>query len=135
MAYYVNKRWTTAKKQEYNGFLYDSKFEARYAADLDLLVKAGKIKSYERQVNLDLVVNGFIVCQYRIDFIIHHNDRTLEYVETKGYPTPVWKLKWKLFEALFSKNKNVKLTIVQQGKFRPPKLRRVKKCLTNNLEV
>lgn len=122
----IYKKWTTAQKQEYNGYLYDSKFEAGYAQELDLRLKAKDIKNFERQVNLDLEVNGYIVCQYRIDFIIYHNDGTIEYVECKGYPTDVWKLKWKLFESIFSDLPNVKLTIVQQGKFKPPKLRKKK---------
>lgn len=124
--YLVKKQWTSAKKQEYNGFRYDSGFEANYAAELDLRIKAKDIKSYDRQVNLDLIVNGYRVCQYRIDFIIHHNDDTLEYIECKGYPTDTWKLKWKLFEALYCDKPGVFLTIVQQGKFKPPKLRKIK---------
>lgn len=125
--YQIQKKWTTAKKQEYNGFRYDSGFEARYAQELDLRVKARDIASYEKQINLDLVVNGYCVCRYRIDFIIHHNDGTLEYTETKGYQTDLWKLKWKIFEALFCEKPGVKLTIVQQGKYKPPKLRKIKK--------
>ena len=129
MVYYQTKKWTSAKKCDYNNYTYDSKFEAQHAADLDLLVKAGEIKSYEKQVNLDLIVNGYLVCQYRIDFIVHHNDGTLEYVETKGYPTPTWRLKYKLFEALFSDLPNVKLSVVQQGSFRIPKARKIRKPL------
>lgn len=124
--YQVKRKWTNAKKQEYNGFRYDSGFEASYAAELDLRIKAKDIKSYDRQVNLDLVVNGYRVCQYRIDFVIHHNDGNIEYVETKGYQTDVWKLKWKLFEALWTDKPGVKLTIVQQGSSKPPKLRKIK---------
>lgn len=124
--YQVYRKWTTAKKQEYNGFRYDSGFEAKYAQDLDILIKAKAIKGYDKQVNLDLIVNGYIVCQYRIDFIIYHLDGTKEYIECKGYPTDVWKLKWKLFESLYSGLPDVKLTIVQQGKFKSPRLRRVK---------
>jgi len=125
--YFQKTRWTNARKQEYNGFRYDSGFEAAYAMELDQRLKNKEIKSYERQVNLDLVVNNFIVCQYRIDFIIYHLDGTLEYVETKGYPTDIWKLKWKLFEALYSIDPNNILTVEMQGKYKPPKIRRYKK--------
>jgi len=125
--YFQKTRWTNARKQEYNGFRYDSGFEAAYAMELDQRLKNKEIKSYERQVNLDLVVNNFIVCQYRIDFIIYHLDGTLEYVETKGYPTDTWKLKWKLFEALYSIDPNNILTVEMQGKYKPPKIRRYKK--------
>lgn len=124
--YLVKTKWTTARKQEHDGFRYDSGFEASYATELDLRVRAKDIKSYDKQVNLDLVVNGYVVCQYRIDFIIHHNDGTREYVETKGYATDTWKLKWKLFEALYSDRTGVKLTVVYQGR-NNPKLRKLKK--------
>lgn len=126
--HYIQKHWgKKAKKQEYKGFRYDSGFEAQYAMFLDSELKANKIKSYDRQVNLDLVVNGYRVCQYKIDFIVYHHDNTTEYVEVKGYPGEVWKLKWKLFEALYTDKPDVKLTIIQQGNFKPPKLRKIKK--------
>ena len=124
--YYIKKQWTTAKKQEYNGFHYDSGFEARYAMELDLRLKAKEIESYERQVNLEMIVNGYKVWTYRIDFIIHHLDGLTEYIECKGYPTPVWKLKWLLFEALYADLPDTKLTIVQQGSYKPPKLHKKK---------
>ncbi len=105
---------------------YDSKFEAGYAQELNLRQKAKDIKSWDEQIVLDLNVNGFRVCTYKIDFIVYHNDGTIEYVETKGYPTPVWRLKWKLFEALYSDLPDTKLTVVMQGKFKPPKAKRIK---------
>jgi hypothetical protein len=112
--YLQKNKWTTAKKQTYNGNRYDSGFEGSYAKDLDLLLMAQKIKSWERQVNIDLIVNGYRVAQYRIDFIVHHLDGTTEYIETKGLPDPTWKLKWKIFEATYSDLPDVKLTIVKQ---------------------
>jgi hypothetical protein len=129
--YQVVKSHTMAKKTEYDGVRYDSGFEGQYAYHIDQQLKQGLIKSWERQVNLDLEVNGYLVCQYRIDFVVHHHDGTTEYVETKGRHFPEWKLKWKLFEALYSDKPDVKLTIVQQeslwGKTpKPPKLRKIK---------
>jgi len=87
--YHVKTYFKNAKKQTYDGYLYDSKFEASVAQDLNLRVKAKELTHYERQVNLELIVNGFIVCTYRIDFIAHHIDGTIKYIEAKGYPTPV----------------------------------------------
>src|SRR3990167_3637812 len=100
MTYLQTNRWTTAKKRVMNGRQYDSNFEAGYAQELELRKKAGEIEKWETQVNLDLIVNGYIVCQYRIDFIAYYPDGTIEYIETKGVAFPVWRLKWKLFEAL-----------------------------------
>ncbi len=124
--YYIQKKWTNAKKQEYNGYLYDSKFEASYAQELDLRLKAKDIKGYDRQVNLDLIVNGYLVCQYRIDFIVYHNDGTVEYVELKGLYSQMFIFKFKLFEALYSDKPDVKITIIEQGKFNRPKSKKQK---------
>ena len=124
--YSVYKKWTTAKKQEYNGRLFDSKFEASQAYELDMRKKAGDIKDYKTQVNIPLIVNGYKICDYRIDFIVEHNDGTREFIETKGVAFPVWKIKWRLFEALFTSPNN-KLTIIQQGNsFKMKKLKKIK---------
>lgn len=110
------------KKQGKN----DSKFEAGKAQELELLKKAGEIKDFREQVKIPLIVNGLIVCDYYIDFEIEHNDGTIEFCETKGYATDTWKLKWKLFEALYSDKPDVKLTVEYQGKNWRPRLRKVK---------
>lgn len=97
----------------YNGILYHSKFEAGYAGELDLRKKANDIKDWERQVKISLDVNGFHIANYYVDFLIHHNDGLKEYVEVKGFETDTWKLKWKLFEALYSGGDDVRLTVVK----------------------
>lgn len=121
MYHQSNRYYKTAK---HNG--YDSKFEGGKARELELLKKAGEIKDYETQKVLELIVNGYIVCTYKIDFIVYHNDGVTEYVETKGYATDTWKLKWKLFEALYSELPDVKLTVEYQGKTWNPQRRRKK---------
>lgn len=125
--YFERTSWSNAKKQQFNGHIYDSRFEASYAEELELRKKAGDIKGYDQQVVLDLIVNNYVVCTYKIDFIVYHTDGITEYVETKGYATPAWRLKWKLFEALYSDLPDTKLTIVWQGKPKRIKLRRKKK--------
>lgn len=102
-----------AKRSSYNGIQYHSKLEAQYATDLDMLKKAGQIKDWERQVKISLDVNGYHIANYYIDFIVYHTNGTTEYVEVKGFPTEVWRLKWKLFEALYSDKPDVKLTVQQ----------------------
>lgn len=98
---------------EHNGIQYHSKKEAAYAAELDLRVKAGDIKSWTRQEKISLDVNGFHICNYFIDFVVIHNDDSTEYVEVKGFETDVWKMKWKLFEALYSEKENTILSIIK----------------------
>ncbi len=123
--YNVQRKWTTAKKSEYGGYIFDSKFEASHAADLDILKRAGEIKDYKKQVNIPLVVNGYKIGDYRIDFIVYHNDGTIEYVELKGVAFPVWRLKWKILEAMLMDNPNCKMTLINQGKsYRPHKIKK-----------
>jgi hypothetical protein len=121
----VRTSYGNSKSQEYDGFRYMSRFEASYAQQLNLRLRAKEIASWERQVTIPLIVNDYRVCNYIIDFIIHHKDGTLEYVETKGFATEVWKLKWKLFEALYSEKPGVTLTVVMQGKNKPPKAKKL----------
>jgi hypothetical protein len=125
--YYIKRKWTTARKSEFKGSIYDSNFEASYAKELDQRQKNGEIERWERQVKIPLEVNGFHICNYYIDFIVYYFDGTIEYVECKGWATEVWKLKWKIFEAKYSEKPNVRLTVVQQRQFRLPKARRIKK--------
>ncbi len=92
---YRNK-WT-----EYGGVKYASKREAKYAAELDLLVRAKEITSWRRQVRVPLIVGGRKITTYVLDFEIKHLSGEFEYIEVKGWPTPEWILKWKLFDALW----------------------------------
>ena len=117
------KKYSYYNTKKYNG--RDSKFENGKAQELALLKKAGEIKDFQEQVKIPLEVNGFHICNYYIDFVIEHNDGDIEYLETKGYATDTFKLKWKLFEALYDKPGN-RLTIEFQGKSWRPQRRRVK---------
>lgn len=116
-----NSYYTTKKSGK-----YDSKFEHGVALKLELLKKSKKIKDFKEQVRIPLEVNGYHICNYYIDFVINHLDGTTEYLECKGFSTEVWKLKWKLFEALYSDKPDVKLTIEFQGKSWKPQKRRIK---------
>lgn len=75
--------------------------EAAFAAELDLRVKAKDIKGWDRQVKIPLDVNGRNIANYYCDFVLHHNDGSDEYVEIKGFQTEIFRLKRKLFEALY----------------------------------
>lgn len=101
------------KSHVYNGLSFHSKKEAAYAAELDLRVKGKDIAEWERQRKISLDVNNRHICNYYIDFVIKHLDGREEYVEVKGFETPEWKIKWKLFEALYSDDKNKILTVVR----------------------
>jgi hypothetical protein len=87
-----------------------SKKEATKAFELDLLIKAGEILEWKRQVKISLDVNGYHICNYYVDFEVLWKDGTKEYVEIKGFETDLWRMKWRLFEALYS-DKGYKLTV------------------------
>ena len=69
MTYFVRKgNKYNNTKQLYNGNRYDSKKESSYAQQLDLRIKAGDIKSYERQFKLELRVNGYKICSWKMAY-------------------------------------------------------------------
>jgi hypothetical protein len=101
--------WGIAIPTVYDGYLYASKAEARYAQHLDLLKAAKQIKGWERQVKWPLIVNGVRVCGFVPDFKVHLKDGKFKLVEVKGRVSAVWKLKHKLFSAL---HPNVEYVVV-----------------------
>lgn len=115
MKYYLlKKNKYGAINQTYKNTSYHSKLEAKYAAELDLRLRAKDIKSWNRQVRISLTAHGKHICNYYIDFVIEHNDGTMEYVEVKGFDTNVWRLKWKMFEAqMAAEQPMAKLTIAR----------------------
>jgi len=129
MAWTQRTGWTTAKKTNFNGKIFDSKFEAGHAQEMELRKKAKDIKDYSTQVNFPLIITNplgekFNVGTYIADFVIYHNDGSKEIWESKGFATPVFRQKWRLVEALYSHE--YKLTCVMMGK---GKLRQARKVI------
>lgn len=109
-----------SKSTQVEGITYHSKLEAGYADELRIRLMAKDIAGWERQVKIDLTVNGYHITNYYIDFVITNNDGSKEWVEVKGFETEVWKIKWRLLEALFDtmkENPDDKLTVVKQSAF------------------
>lgn len=90
-----------AKSCYYKGINYDSTMEANYAAELDRRVMAKDILAWERQVPVSIYVNGYHICTNKVDFLIHHKDKSKELVEVKGMETPDYRIKKKLIEAVY----------------------------------
>lgn len=92
-----------AKKTEYNGIVYDSKREAEYARDLDIMKQAGMILDYERQPVFPLqdrfIKNGKVYrpIRYVADFKVTYPDGRVEIIDVKGFKTTEFKLKEKMF--------------------------------------
>ena len=92
-----------AKSSEYDGRWYHSKKEAAYAQELDLRKKAGDIKEWIPQYKIDLKVYGKHIANYYVDFKVINNDDSVELHEVKGFVTDLWRLKWKLLEAIYDR--------------------------------
>lgn len=107
-------RYYGARTARYNGHTYHSQSEAVYARDLDIRLKSGQIKAWEKQLRMPLIVNNQKICTYIVDFLVYHNNGTREYVEIKGFMTEVARLKTKLFEALYVNDaKGITYTIIK----------------------
>jgi hypothetical protein len=92
-----------AKKEDrtYKGVVYDSKSEMLRAFELDALKAAGKILDWERQWPFTLAVNGITICKFVVDFRVRETPGNVYYEEVKGWETPEYKLKLKLFKAIY----------------------------------
>lgn len=85
-----------AKKTEFNGKKYDSKFEASVAQELELRKQAGDILDYDTQYKVEMWAydqNGKAAMKksHKVDFRIHHNDGSFELYEAKGVETSDYK--------------------------------------------
>ena len=116
-----NRYYTTKSVKGSDGKIYDSKFEAGYGEELRLLKRAGKIKDYQTQINFPLIVGKYNVGTYIADFLVEHNNGDMEIVETKGFATPLFRLKWKLVEAIYEKDYKITCIMMGKGKLRKPK--------------
>lgn len=82
------------------GHKHDSKREAEYCNELAFKVKIGAIKHYDCQYNFELWVRSSLITIHKVDFLVN-TGASVEAHEVKGFETRDWKLRKKLFEALF----------------------------------
>lgn len=87
--------------------IYDSQKEAMYATQLQYKKLAGEIKDWAGQHCLKLELNGQHIANYFVDFVVTLNTGEIQYHEVKGFATDVWKLKWKMAQAIYGKEKFV----------------------------
>lgn len=91
-----------AIKTEVDGRVFASRREARRYEELVILEKAGEISGLVCQPNFRITVNEKHICNYIADFQYTDEIKDELVVEdVKGMKTPVYKLKKKLFEALY----------------------------------
>ena len=90
-----------AIKTVVDNITFDSKREAARYGELKLLFRAGQIRNLEIQPEFRVEMNGVKVFKYRADFAYFEGqDRIFE--DVKGVRTPVYKLKKRIIEALYS---------------------------------
>lgn len=86
---------------EESGTRFASKREFKRYCQLRILESAGTIRNLELQPRFDIVVSGKKIAFYKGDFAyFEKNKRVIE--DVKGVKTPVYNLKKKLVEALYS---------------------------------
>lgn len=85
-----------------NGKRFDSKLEGNYYLELLRLMKLGDVVYFHRQVPIDLSMKSKDV--YRLDFMVFKSDGTIQYIDTKGKETKVFKLKKSLIESQYPFN-------------------------------
>ncbi len=113
-----------AIRQTYNGVNYDSKLEASRAYELDMLVKAGQIKGYERQYKVELYYydakgQRYNSKSWKIDFRVENNDGSFTLEEVKGLELPDFKFKRELLENVWLvDNLDHNLVVLKQGNIR-----------------
>lgn len=95
-----------AKRTEFKGKIYDSKFEASVASELETRKLARDIKDYDTQYRVECWAyredgtKAFVV-KHKVDFRIHHNDGSYELHEAKGVETSDYKWRRKCLEELW----------------------------------
>lgn len=94
-----------ARPKTVGGIRFDSTLEAEYYVYLKALEKAGVISKLELQVKCELLpaqkhpLTGKHIraINYFADFRVTYPDGSIEYLDTKGFEKPEFKLKAKLF--------------------------------------
>ena len=77
---------------------HDSKLEASVCNKLHLKFH---LSSIDTQKTFTFYVNEKKITSHRVDFLVTHPGGDQEVYEAKGLATGIWKLKHKLFEALY----------------------------------
>lgn len=100
--------------KKYNGRTYHSTLEANYAELLDEKLANGVLREVQAQPTFRIIVNKHHICDIKPDFFIITADGQEQIHEVKGYETDVWRLKWKLMQAIFP---DYKYYVIKKGDF------------------
>lgn len=85
---------------KYNGREYASKKEAHRASELDIMLAAGEINEWQAQPKFQLhAVNNVVIGCYIADFRVVDKAGNEWFEDTKGFPTALFRWKYKHFKA------------------------------------
>jgi len=105
------------KKTIYNGIKYDSKREAEKAMELDMLKNGGEVLDWTPHPRYLLIPrylnkDGKVVrpCYYIPDFWVKYKSGAEAVIDIKGFETPEFKLKAKMFNYRY-REKNLEFVI------------------------
>lgn len=98
-----------SQRTELDGIKFDSKLEAKYYSHLKMLMAAGEIVFFLRQVPFHLP--GGVT--YRCDFQVFWSNGNVAFIDVKGMETKEFIMKKKLVESLYP----VEIVIVKRGEF------------------
>jgi hypothetical protein len=107
-----------AKTVELDGYIFDSKLEARYYELLKEKQKNNEIlffrvqPIYQLQETFKKYNKTFRRIDYIADFEVHHLDGSIEVIDVKGFRTQTFNIKRKLFEHKYPH----KLTLITYSK-------------------
>lgn len=94
----LGRKWSPNKygavKTTVDGMVFDSKAEARYYSELELLKRSGDIQWFNRQPSF-LLPGGV---RYRPDFIVCDRSGQIYVIDVKGCPTAAFSIKAKIFQ-------------------------------------
>jgi len=79
-----------------DGRWFASQREGRRYEELRLLERAGEISRLKTQVAFPITINGEKICTYRADFTYRTKEGKTIVEDTKGFLTPIYKIKKKL---------------------------------------
>ena len=90
------------RKVMLQGVTFDSKAEAAHYLRLKALLEEGRIAELEIHPRFELHLNGYRICRYHADFsfvAVSTGQRIVQ--DVKGYRTAVYRLKKRLFRAIY----------------------------------
>jgi hypothetical protein len=111
-----------AKRTEFNGKIYDSKYEASVSMELYARKQAQEIKDYDTQFKVEIWCyrsNGqkAFKVSHKVDFRVHHWDGSYELIEAKGVETADYKMRRKFLEEIWlPDNPDHTYTVYKQGR-------------------